>query len=148
MAAESNTGFHRDETLSSALNRHAISFQSTATTSSSEMMTMGNYFGVNNASAIMFSGNSSAVNNNNNHPVISQPTNSSGSLLLDTVPGLKHDAGLAVEWSVEEQFKLEEGLHMWVLSFYFLTDVLIGFVGFRIIEIYAKSYLGRKFSVL
>ncbi|XP_008466588.1 uncharacterized protein LOC103503945 isoform X5 [Cucumis melo] len=112
MAAESNTGFHRDETLSSALNRHAISFQSTATTSSSEMMTMGNYFGVNNASAIMFSGNSSAVNNNNNHPVISQPTNSSGSLLLDTVPGLKHDAGLAVEWSVEEQFKLEEGLHM------------------------------------
>lgn len=112
MAAESNTGFHRDETLSSALNRHAISFQSTATTSSSEMMTMGNYFGVNNASAIMFSGNSSVVNNNNNHPVISQATNSSGSLLLDTVPGLKHDAGLAVEWSVEEQFKLEEGLVM------------------------------------
>ncbi|XP_031741921.1 uncharacterized protein LOC101213463 isoform X3 [Cucumis sativus] len=112
MAAESNTGFHRDETLSSALNRHAISFQSTATTSSSEMMTMGNYFGVNNASAIMFSGNSSVVNNNNNHPVISQATNSSGSLLLDTVPGLKHDAGLAVEWSVEEQIKLEEGLVM------------------------------------
>lgn len=114
MAAESNTGFHRDETLSSALNRHAISFQSTATTSSSDMMTMGNYFGVNNASAIMFSGNSSVVNNNHNnnnhHPVISQAANSSGSLLLDTVPGLKHDAGLAVEWSVEEQFKLEEGL--------------------------------------
>ncbi|XP_022146344.1 uncharacterized protein LOC111015579 isoform X2 [Momordica charantia] len=112
MAAESNTGFHCNETLSSALNRHAISFQSTATTSSSEMMTMGNYFGVNSASAIMFSGNSSVVNNNNNnhHPVISQAANSSGSLLLDTVPGLKHDAGLAVEWSVEEQFKLEEGL--------------------------------------
>ncbi|XP_023528689.1 uncharacterized protein LOC111791511 isoform X3 [Cucurbita pepo subsp. pepo] len=115
MAAESNTGFHRDETLRSALNRHAISFQSTATTSSSEMMTMGNYFGVNNTPAIMFSGNSSVVNNNNNnhnhnHPVISQAANSSGSLLLDTVPGLKHDAGLAVEWSVEEQFKLEEGL--------------------------------------
>ncbi|XP_022956928.1 uncharacterized protein LOC111458466 isoform X1 [Cucurbita moschata] len=115
MAAESNTGFHRDETLRSALNRHAISFQSTATTSSSEMMTMGNYFGVNNTPAIMFSGNSSVVNNNNNnhnhnHTVISQAANSSGSLLLDTVPGLKHDAGLAVEWSVEEQFKLEEGL--------------------------------------
>ncbi|XP_022938693.1 uncharacterized protein LOC111444848 isoform X2 [Cucurbita moschata] len=109
MAAESNRGFH--QTLSSALNRHAISFQSTATTSSSEMMTMENYFGVNNALDIMFSGNSNVVNNNN-HPVISQATNSSGSLLLDTVPGLKNDAGLAVEWSVEEQFKLEEGLVM------------------------------------
>lgn len=35
---------------------------------------------------------------------------SSSPLLLDSVPGLKHDTGLAVEWSVEEQFKLEEGL--------------------------------------
>ncbi|KAH6809794.1 hypothetical protein C2S51_027577 [Perilla frutescens var. frutescens] len=35
---------------------------------------------------------------------------SSSSLLLDSVPGLKHDTGLAVEWSVEEQYKLEEGL--------------------------------------
>ena len=33
-----------------------------------------------------------------------------GSRLLDTGPGLKHEAGLAVEWSVEEQYKLEEGL--------------------------------------
>lgn len=148
MAAESNTGFHRDETLSSALNRHAISFQSTATTSSSEMMTMGNYFGVNNASAIMFSGNSSVVNNNNNHPVISQATNSSGSLLLDTVPGLKHDAGLAVEWSVEEQFKLEEGLVMQVLSFYLLTYVPVGIFGFRIVEIYVKLSWRRIFSVI
>ncbi|XP_027150940.1 uncharacterized protein LOC113751212 [Coffea eugenioides] len=38
------------------------------------------------------------------------PGNSLGSLLLDTVPGLNHEAGLAVEWSVEEQYKLEEGL--------------------------------------
>ena len=83
-------GFH--QTLSSALNRHAVSFQSSATTRSSEMMTMENYFGVNNALDIMFSGNSNVVNNNN-HPVISQATNSSGSLLLDTVPGLKNDAG-------------------------------------------------------
>ncbi|XP_051121522.1 uncharacterized protein LOC127244952 isoform X2 [Andrographis paniculata] len=35
---------------------------------------------------------------------------SSSTLLLDSVPGLKHDTGLAVEWSVEEQYKLEEGL--------------------------------------
>ncbi|KAL8534864.1 hypothetical protein ACS0TY_010767 [Phlomoides rotata] len=35
---------------------------------------------------------------------------SPSSLLLDSVPGLKHDTGLAVEWSVDEQYKLEEGL--------------------------------------
>ncbi|PQP95362.1 uncharacterized protein Pyn_27223 [Prunus yedoensis var. nudiflora] len=33
-----------------------------------------------------------------------------GFSLLDSVPGLKHDTGLAVEWSVEEQYKLEDGL--------------------------------------
>jgi hypothetical protein len=38
-------------------------------------------------------------------------SSASSSSLLDSVPGLKHDAGLAVEWSVEEQYKLEEGLH-------------------------------------
>ncbi|XP_042064779.1 uncharacterized protein LOC121808383 isoform X2 [Salvia splendens] len=38
------------------------------------------------------------------------PSSSSSPLLLDSVPGLKHDTGLAVEWSVEEQYKLEEGL--------------------------------------
>ncbi|KAG6399115.1 hypothetical protein SASPL_140589 [Salvia splendens] len=30
--------------------------------------------------------------------------------VLDSFPGLKHDGGFAVEWSVDEQFKLEEGL--------------------------------------
>ncbi|XP_051144259.1 uncharacterized protein LOC127260542 [Andrographis paniculata] len=35
---------------------------------------------------------------------------SCSTLLVDSVPGLKHDTGLAVEWSVDEQFKLEEGL--------------------------------------
>ncbi|KAL1565418.1 hypothetical protein AAHA92_07638 [Salvia divinorum] len=35
---------------------------------------------------------------------------STSPLLLDSVPGLKHDTGLAVEWSVEEQYMLEEGL--------------------------------------
>ncbi|XP_035834208.1 uncharacterized protein LOC110881168 [Helianthus annuus] len=33
-----------------------------------------------------------------------------GSVLGDSVSGLKDDAGLAVEWSVDEQRKLEEGL--------------------------------------
>ncbi|KAL8108853.1 hypothetical protein AgCh_025091 [Apium graveolens] len=37
--------------------------------------------------------------------------------VLDIVLGLKHEVGLAVEWSVDEQYRLEEGLakYTWVL---------------------------------
>ncbi|XP_019460800.1 PREDICTED: uncharacterized protein LOC109360388 isoform X3 [Lupinus angustifolius] len=35
---------------------------------------------------------------------------SSLSEMVPMIPGLKHDAGLAVEWSVDEQYKLEESL--------------------------------------
>jgi hypothetical protein len=108
MAAESNPGFHREESFGSAMNRHAISFQSGAINSTSEMIPMSNYFGMNSTGDMMFSGSSSNIINNN--PVISQAGNPSGSLVLDSVPGLKHDTGLAVEWSVDEQYKLEDGL--------------------------------------
>lgn len=118
MAMESNSGFVHDETFGYAMNRHAISFQSGAINSSSEMIPMGNYFSAEPSMSMsmgmgmgmMFSPNSGQAMLNHN-PVISQAGNSSGaSLLLDSVPGLKHDTGLAVEWSVEEQYKLEEGL--------------------------------------
>lgn len=108
MATESNAGFHNED-INSAFNRRAISFQPSGTISSlSEMVPMGNYFGLSSSSGMIYSGNSSIINSN---PVISQPGNpSSSSLLVDSVPGLKHDTGLAVEWSVDEQYKLEEGL--------------------------------------
>ncbi|KAI7995926.1 hypothetical protein LOK49_LG11G00134, partial [Camellia lanceoleosa] len=41
---------------------------------------------------------------------MTQAGSSSGSFLLDSVPGLKHDADMAAEWSVGEQQRLEEGL--------------------------------------
>ncbi|XP_028766921.1 uncharacterized protein LOC114724680 isoform X2 [Neltuma alba] len=107
MAAESNSGF-RGEDIGSALNQHAISFQSGSINNLSEMVPMGTYFGLNSTSGLIYSGNSSMISSNS---VISQANNSSGSsLLLDSVPGLKHDTVLAVEWSVEEQYRLEEGL--------------------------------------
>ncbi|KAK4380496.1 hypothetical protein RND71_002358 [Anisodus tanguticus] len=65
------------------------------------MMLMGNYysslgmnFNVNNNNGggggrVLFSGNPSVITN---------------------MPGLKHDTGLAVEWTLEEQYKLDEGL--------------------------------------
>ncbi|XP_011021660.1 PREDICTED: uncharacterized protein LOC105123665 [Populus euphratica] len=126
MAAESNTGFHREGTLPSALNRHAISFQSGAINSgcTTDMVPigMGSYFGINTntSSSLMLPGSFGLIGNNNSPGgsgsggiIQAQAGNSSASssLLLDSVPGLKHDAGLAVEWSVEEQYKLEEGLH-------------------------------------
>ncbi|GAB4842836.1 hypothetical protein Ancab_012813 [Ancistrocladus abbreviatus] len=112
MSAESNTGFHPEETLGAAFSRHAISFQSGAISSTSEMIPMGNYYR-NNSGNMIFSGNSGIITNGS--PVVTQAGNSSGSLLLDSVPGLKHDAGLAVEWTAEEQYKLEEGLVKLVL---------------------------------
>ncbi|KAK4371886.1 hypothetical protein RND71_007270 [Anisodus tanguticus] len=116
MAAESNTGFHHHQ---------ALSFQSgTIGGSSSEMMLMGNYysslgmnFNVNNnggGGRVLFSGNPSVITNSgrssNNNPGMSQSGSCSSSFLIDSVPGLKHDTGLAVEWTLEEEYKLDEGL--------------------------------------
>ncbi|KAM0016911.1 hypothetical protein Hdeb2414_s0028g00702061 [Helianthus debilis subsp. tardiflorus] len=101
-----DTGFQYDRTLG---NRHAISFQSGGVTSTSEMVMMGHYYPVNSTATTgtRFLGNNSAVNSNSG---FTQSGNSGGSVLGDSVSGLKHDAGLAVEWSVEEQHRLEEGL--------------------------------------
>ncbi|KAI3764126.1 hypothetical protein L2E82_14129 [Cichorium intybus] len=105
-----DTGFHYNRILSSALNRHAISFQTSAVESTSEMMTMGDYYLMNSTSTAgtRFS-NCDIANSSSGFTQAGNP-NSSGSVLADSIPGLKHDAGLAVEWSVEEQHKLEEGL--------------------------------------
>ncbi|KAF8020973.1 hypothetical protein BT93_G1403 [Corymbia citriodora subsp. variegata] len=104
MAMESNMP------SSSALSRHAISFQTGALNTTSERVPMmgSSYFGVNNTGGMVFSaGNSATLSNNLG---LAQAGNSSSSLFLDHVPGLKHDADLAVEWSAEEQEKLNEGL--------------------------------------
>ncbi|KAH0764739.1 hypothetical protein KY285_000610 [Solanum tuberosum] len=114
MAAESNTGFHHQ----------SLSFQSGAIgSSSSEMMLMGNYysslgmnFNVNNnggGRGMLHSGNPSVITSgvrSSSNPGMSQSGSCSSSFLIDSVPGLKHDTGLAVEWTVEEQYKLDEGL--------------------------------------
>lgn len=114
MAAESNTGFHHQ----------SLSFQSGVIgSSSSEMMLMGNYysslgmnFNVNNnggGRGMLYSGNPSVITNSgrsSSNPGMRQSGSCSSSFLIDSVPGLKHDTGLAVEWTPEEQYKLDEGL--------------------------------------
>ncbi|XP_057990837.1 uncharacterized protein LOC110666879 isoform X5 [Hevea brasiliensis] len=112
MAAEFNTGFRREEALGSAFNRHAISIQSDAINSSSEIIPMGSYFGMNTSnSTVILPGHSSMFNSSARGILHVQAVNSSSSsLFLDIAPDLKHDTGLAIEWSVDEQYKLDEGL--------------------------------------
>lgn len=72
---------------------------------------MGDYYRMNNTTTtpdMMFSGNSGMLNNSSGFAKVR--TSSASSLSDTAIPGLKHDAGLAVEWSVEEQYKLEEGI--------------------------------------
>lgn len=108
MATGSNTGFYPDDFHT--MNRHAISFQSGAVNSSTgEMIPMGGYF----PAGMIPPGNLNTVSCS---PGIipagsGNPSSSSSStLMFDSAPGLKHDAGFAVEWSAEEQYKLDEGL--------------------------------------
>ncbi|PWA91438.1 hypothetical protein CTI12_AA093320 [Artemisia annua] len=71
------------------------------------MMVMGDYYGMsgmNSTSGMVFSGNSGMGNSSLGFAQIGK------SCASDAVAGLKHDAGLAFEWSVEEQYKLEEGI--------------------------------------
>ena len=110
MTTESNTGFHHEDSLGSIMNRHAMSFQSAALNSSSEMIPMGGYFA---PPPMILPGNSSIITSS---PALIQHGNSSGSsLLLDSVAGLTHDTGFAVEWSVDEQYILEDSLEKYVV---------------------------------
>ncbi|KAF5786999.1 hypothetical protein HanXRQr2_Chr10g0447921 [Helianthus annuus] len=75
--------------------RHSISFQSSGADSTSQMILMA----TSTTTSTRFWGNPMMGNNH-----------FCGSVLGDSVSGLKDDAGLVVEWSVDEQRKLEEGL--------------------------------------
>lgn len=62
---------------------------------------------------MVFPGNSSLIGNSSLASApgfVQAAANSSSTSLSVSIPGLKHDAGLAVEWTVQEQYKLEQGL--------------------------------------
>ncbi|XP_068640472.1 uncharacterized protein [Aristolochia californica] len=107
MTTNSNMGFHHGAIPASAFSRHAISFQSGAVNSSAGIIPTGGSGGMNNSSGMIFPSNPGMMNNLSG--IISTGCSSSG-FLLDAMPGLKHDTGLAVDWSIEEQSILEEGL--------------------------------------
>ncbi|KAK8537381.1 hypothetical protein V6N12_043546 [Hibiscus sabdariffa] len=86
------------------MNQQAISFQSAAMDSSSEMIPMSGYF----APVMDFTRNSGILTTS---PDLIEAGNSSGSSpLLDSVTGLKQDSGVTVEWSVDELYILKDGV--------------------------------------
>lgn len=107
-----DTGFHHQQT--SSLNQQAISFQSSPRDSKSEISMIGDldFHRMNGTHGMIFSGNSAIVNNSSS--TFTGIGNSCDSVIVDSVPELKHRAGVAVEWSVEEQYKLEEALLKYV----------------------------------
>ncbi|XP_057774011.1 uncharacterized protein LOC130993219 isoform X2 [Salvia miltiorrhiza] len=109
MAGEFNPGFHHQGALYKS-GGGGMSSSSSAGSGGYDLIPMANYYtspgGTLNLGAVDSS--AGAVQYFSPHNNSAGP--SSSSLLLDSVPGLKHDTGLAVEWSVEEQYKLEEGL--------------------------------------
>ncbi|KAI7724706.1 hypothetical protein M8C21_004583, partial [Ambrosia artemisiifolia] len=92
-----------DQALSFGPKRHAISFQSSA--AAAGMIMMGDYYRMNDPAGRMVPGMVNSGSAGYGHI-----GNSCGS---DLVSGLKHDASLAVEWSVQEQLKLEKGLSIY-----------------------------------
>ncbi|KAK1416334.1 hypothetical protein QVD17_32123 [Tagetes erecta] len=93
-----DTGFYNRQT--SGLNQAAICFQFSSTDNKSEMSLMRGLQRINSAGSLNFSGNSSFTGIGN----------SCDSVVVDSVPESKVRTGLDVEWSVEEQYKLEEAL--------------------------------------
>lgn len=108
-----DTGFQYDQAMGSAVNRHVVLFEPSGVNRTSEMGMMGHYYQTDSTAttSTRFLGDYSTGNNNSG---FTQFGSSCGSVLRESGSGLKHDAGLglAVDWSVEEQRKLEEGLLM------------------------------------
>ncbi|GER51855.1 hypothetical protein STAS_29273 [Striga asiatica] len=97
MASESSTGFHQHH-------RRGMS-AGVVVSAGCELIPTGSYMIPRGAMGL-------GGNNGSGGEIIFSSQNSScaTSFLVDSVPGLKHDTGLATEWSIDEQYTLEEGL--------------------------------------
>ncbi|MFS7993681.1 putative transcription factor MYB-HB-like family [Helianthus anomalus] len=100
-----DTGFHHQQ--STGMNQQAITFQSSPRNEQSEMIMIGDLHRVKRTGSMSFSGSSGGSssytgigNSCESHVVESVPV----------VPETKHRAGLDGDWSVAEQYKLEQAL--------------------------------------
>ncbi|XP_073305426.1 uncharacterized protein [Primulina huaijiensis] len=111
MTSELNAGFNPNYHQQGAIFKSSGAMSSSSGGSGGcEMISMGNYYG-NPGGNMNLDVNDGAVGGGMVFSSGGSPNSlSSSTLLLDSVPGLKHDTGLAVEWGIDEQYKLEEGL--------------------------------------
>ncbi|XP_011070485.1 uncharacterized protein LOC105156132 [Sesamum indicum] len=113
MAGQSGAGFHQQYHHQ----QPGVLFKSGGATSNSssssggcELISMGNYYR-NHGGSLNLTGNDGPAGGMIFSPGGAQNSlDSSSTVMLESVPGLKHDTGLAAEWSIDEQYKLEEGL--------------------------------------
>ncbi|MQM15782.1 hypothetical protein Taro_048733 [Colocasia esculenta] len=108
MAYDSNMGFHQGMIPSSFYDHHMVSFQSGAVSGSNRLFpsAINTIDAINSMDAMVYT----ATPSGNNMSLMIPSESTAGVLHLDPVPGLKHDTGLAVDWSLEEQASLERGL--------------------------------------
>ncbi|KAK4413676.1 hypothetical protein Salat_2780400 [Sesamum alatum] len=113
MASEFNAGFHQQQQNQGILYTSGGAMSNSSSGSGGyELVSMGNYYNSPGGNLNLSPNDGSAGGTQIFSSVAAQNSSlgSSSTLLLDSVPGLKHDTGLAAEWSEEEQYKLEEGL--------------------------------------
>ncbi|XP_028548451.1 uncharacterized protein LOC110108083 isoform X2 [Dendrobium catenatum] len=110
MAADSNMSFHNGVFPSSFCNQVVVSFQSGAVNGTAGVVQGGinNSGGISSSSGMVRAGNPSSILNNTSSMMLQG--NSQSSLFLEPMAGLKHDTGLAVDWSYKEQAILHHGL--------------------------------------
>lgn len=111
MSSNSNMGYHYGAIgaiPASVFNPHVVTFQSGSMSSSSGVLLPVNYSGgINSTAGMIPTGNPGEMNN---IAGLVQTGNSISGLLLDTVPGLKQETCMTMDWSIEEQSILEECL--------------------------------------
>ncbi|KAF5795415.1 putative SANT/Myb domain, Homeobox-like domain superfamily protein [Helianthus annuus] len=93
-------GFYGEQGF--GVNSQGICFQSSPRENKSEMIVMGGLHRMNSTGSLSFSGNSGIVNGGSSFTGVGNS--------CDSVTDLKQRTSLVVEWSVEEQYKLEEAL--------------------------------------
>ncbi|XP_020575132.1 uncharacterized protein LOC110021124 [Phalaenopsis equestris] len=110
MAADSNMSFHNGVFPSSFCNQLVVSFQSGAVNGATGVIQGGinSSGGMSGSSGMVRGGNPSGVLSNTSSMILQG--NSQSSLFLEPMAGLKHDTGLAVDWSYKEQAILHHGL--------------------------------------
>lgn len=108
MAADSNMNFFGGRGGGGVFppafyNQHVLSFQSGAVNSSAGMIQGGLDGG-----GLILGGDCSNLGGASASMI--QALGNYGNLLVEPLPGLKHDTGLAVDWSFNEQAILNDGL--------------------------------------